>query len=277
MESSIRFGIFLVVLTLMLTWEHVRPFRCFQQPRSQRIAINLGMMLVNFGVLRLLTAGGVFATACYTAEHRLGLFNHLELAPGIEIFSGLLVLDLAIYLQHRLLHTIPLFWQFHKVHHSDPGFDTTTGVRFHPLEILFSMYYKMALVLALGVSPWTVVVFETILNVCALFNHGNVQIPQPGERFVRNILITPDLHRIHHSSARVETDSNFGFSVPWWDHAFKTYRGSPSLPQEKICIGILEQDSPELPGFRDLLQMPFTRARPGSDNRASPTDTEDLE
>ena len=277
MELSVRFVIFLVVLTLMLAWERLRPFRCFQQPKSRRISINLGMMLVNFGVLRLLTAGGVFATAGYAAEHRLGLFNQLDLVPWIAIFSGLLILDLAIYLQHRLLHVVPLFWQFHKVHHSDPGFDTTTGVRFHPLEALFSMYYKMALVLAIGVSPWTVVAFETLLNACALFNHGNVQIPQLGERFVRKILITPDLHRIHHSSVRAETDSNFGFSVPWWDQAFKTYRGSPSLSQEKICIGILERGSSEPPSFRDLLQMPFTRTRGDSDTRASPTDTEDLE
>lgn len=257
MESMIRFGIFLSVLMFMLGWEKVHPFRGFLQKKRERFLINLGLMGLNFVVVRLLAGGGAFLVAEYAAEHGLGLFYRVALPVEIEMAAGFLILDFAIYVQHRLLHTVPLFWRFHKVHHCDPGFDTTTAVRFHAIEILFSMYYKMVLVLALGVSPGTVLAFEIILNACALFNHGNVRLPESWEKIVRKLLITPDMHRVHHSATPAETNSNYGFSVPWWDWLCRSYTQDPALGHRGMVIGLFDRTVPERPGFVDLLKLPF--------------------
>ncbi|MGH8550860.1 MAG: sterol desaturase family protein [Methylococcales bacterium] len=267
MESIIRFGIFLSVLLLMLSWEKIRPFRRFRQKKTARFLINLGLMGLNFVVLRLLAGGGAFVAAEYSAHQNLGLFHRLDLPSGFEMALGLLILDFAIYIQHRLLHTVPLFWRFHKVHHCDPGFDTTTAVRFHAIEILFSMYYKMVLVMVLGASPDTVVAFEIILNACALFNHGNVRISKSREKIIRNLLITPDMHRIHHSATLEETNSNYGFSVPWWDWLCNTYRKDPASGHAGMVIGIVDRNVPDRPGFLDLLVLPFASQKdfPGQD------------
>ncbi len=277
MESIIRFGIFLSVLGLMLSWEKLHPFRRFRQKKLERFSINLGMMVLNFAVVRLLAGGGAFAAAEYAASHDLGLFHQFDLRSGFELVAVLLILDFAIYIQHRLLHSVPLFWRFHKVHHSDPGFDTTTALRFHAIEILFSMYYKMLLVLLLGASPKTVVAFEIILNACALFNHGNVRIPDPWESAIRRILITPDMHRIHHSAALWETNSNYGFSVPWWDWLCKSYRKYPASGHRGMLIGIIDQNTPDRPAFLDLLMLPFSATKNFRYPGASTSDHEGLE
>ena len=257
MELILRFGIFLTVLIGMLSWERINPFRRFRQKRRERCFINLGMMGLNFIVVRALAGGGALFAAECAAREQLGLFHRLDWPSGVEIVLALLILDLAIYLQHRLLHTVPLFWRFHKVHHSDPGFDTTTAVRFHAIEILFSMYYKMILVIGLGALPEAVVAFEIVLNTCALFNHGNVRLPRRVESAIRKVLITPDMHRIHHSAAPRETNSNYGFSVPWWDWLCGSYVDTPALGQPGMVIGIVERTTPERPGFVDLVILPF--------------------
>ncbi|MGH8500771.1 MAG: sterol desaturase family protein, partial [Methylococcales bacterium] len=221
--------------------------------------------------------GGAFVAAEYAASHDLGLFHQFDLHSGFEAVFALLILDFAIYIQHRLLHTVPIFWRFHKVHHSDPGFDTTTAVRFHAIEILFSMYYKMVLVLILGASPGTIVAFEIILNACALFNHGNVRIPNPWESAIRGILITPDMHRIHHSAVLEETNSNYGSSVPWWDWLCNSYRKDPASGHCGMLIGITGQNTPDLPGFLDLLILPFTATKNFRHPDASTSDHEGLE
>jgi sterol desaturase/sphingolipid hydroxylase (fatty acid hydroxylase superfamily) len=276
METILRFSIFIGILALMLSWEKLRPFRRFRQKKLKRFFINLGMMGLNFVVLRLLAGGGAFYAAEYAADHRLGLFHQFDLPFGFETVIGLLVLDFAIYIQHRLLHTVPLFWRFHKVHHSDPGFDTTTAVRFHAIEILFSMYYKMVLVLLLGASAGTVVAFEIILNACALFNHGNVRIPDPWEMAIRKILITPDMHRIHHSAIIEETNSNYGFSVPWWDWLCRSYRMNPALGHQGMVIGIIDRNTPDRPGFLDLLALPFASEKAFPNRGSSTHDNERL-
>ena len=222
-EPLIRFGVFLVVLLIMLLWEWRQPFRCFVQPKFQRLYTNLGLMGINFIVLRLLSGGGAFFMAQYVSNHGFGLLHIFPVPDWLNIVISLIVLDFAIYLQHIVFHRVPAFWRLHRVHHCDVGFDTSTGVRFHPLEILLSMYYKMLLVVLLGPSPEAVILFEIILNACALFNHGNVRILKPWESRLRVLLITPDMHRIHHSSNPVETNSNYGFSVPWWDRVCGTY------------------------------------------------------
>lgn len=277
MDSIIRFSIFLAVLVSMLCWEKLHPFRRFRQKKSTRLSINLTLMGMNFVVLRLLAGSGALLAAEYAALHGFGLLHQVDLPSEIETAAALLMLDFAIYIQHRLLHSVPLFWRFHKVHHSDPGFDTTTAVRFHAIEILFSMYCKMLLVLLSGASFGTVLAFEIILNACALFNHGNVRIPDAWEMNLRKILITPDMHRIHHCAIPDETNSNYGSSVPWWDWLCKSYRKNPASGHWDLPIGILDQNTPDRPGFLDLLILPFAPEKKFRDHDTSTSEPERLQ
>jgi sterol desaturase/sphingolipid hydroxylase (fatty acid hydroxylase superfamily) len=255
--SLLRLTIFLSVLTLMLAWEWRAPFRAFPDAKPRRIARHLGLMTLNTVLLRVLSGGGAYFVAEYAWTQGFGLFNRFHLPAGWGFAAGLVLLDFAIYLQHVVFHRVPLLWRLHKVHHLDLGFDTTTAIRFHPVEILLSMYYKMVLVLALGLSPLTVLVFEILLNACALFNHGNVRLPAAAEPWVRRLLITPDLHRIHHSTYAPETHSNFGFCVPFWDRLCGTYRAEPRAGQAGMAIGLDEERDLRRLGFRRLLVLPF--------------------
>lgn len=221
--------------------------------------LNVGLMGLNFAVVRIFSAGGAILVADYSQEHGLGLFNTLSLSQWLTVGLSLVLLDLAIYFQHRVFHKVPLFWRIHRVHHSDIGFDASTAVRFHPVEILLSMYYKMIIVLAFGISAGSVVVFEIILNGCALFNHGNVRIPKPWDKRFRWVLITPDMHRIHHSTKRSETDSNYGFSVSWWDRLFRTYTHDPVLGQKGMEIGVSVERDPDKLRFLRLLTLPLEK------------------
>ena len=256
-EALLRFSIFLSVLGLMLFWEWRAPFRAVPEAKPRRLARHLGLMALNTVSVRLLSGGGAYLAAYYAGERGFGLFNQWNPPAGISFVAGLVLLDFALYLQHVAFHWAPPLWRLHKVHHLDPGFDTTTAVRFHPAEIVLSMYYKMALVLALGLSPPTVLTFEILLNACSLFNHGNVRLPRLWELRVRRLLITPDLHRIHHSVLPRETHSNFGFCVPFWDWWCGTYRAAPRRGQEGMEIGLNEERDPRRLGFRRLLTLPF--------------------
>jgi sterol desaturase/sphingolipid hydroxylase (fatty acid hydroxylase superfamily) len=258
MENLIRLGCFLAVLLLMLFWEWRRPFRDFGQSRFRRLCVHLGLMLFNFACLRLLSGGGAYVAALYAERQHIGLLHVLHAAEWAAIASGLIVFDLAIYLQHVAYHRMPWLWRLHKVHHVDLGFDASTAIRFHPGEIVLSMYYKMLLVLALGIPSAAVLAFEILLNACSLFNHGNVRIAEPWEWRIRCLLITPDMHRVHHSSDRRETDSNYGFSVPLWDHLCGTYRKAPRLGHERMEIGQGRESAPEgALSFWGLLRLPF--------------------
>jgi sterol desaturase/sphingolipid hydroxylase (fatty acid hydroxylase superfamily) len=259
-EPLLRLGIFLIVLGLMLFWEWRWPFRVFPEAKPVRLGRHLGLMALNTVLVRLLSGGGAYFAAQFADARDWGLFNQFALPAGPNLAVGLILLDFAIYLQHIAFHRVPLLWRLHKVHHLDLGFDTTTAIRFHPVEIVLSMYYKMALVLALGVTPLTVLVFEILLNACALFNHGNVRIPGRWEPRVRWLLITPDMHRIHHSTRPTETHSNFGFCVPFWDRLCGTYRAAPQAGQSAMDIGLPEERNPERLGLRRLLTLPFQRA-----------------
>lgn len=256
----LRFGVFLAVLFVMLLWEWRRPFRSFDQTKLQRITINFGLMGVNFIVLRLLSGGGAFFAANYAAAHNLGIFHQVSVPGWFSALICIVALDFAIYLQHIAFHWSPWLWRLHKVHHCDLAFDATTAVRFHAVEILLSMYYKMVLVLLLGVAPFIVIAFEILLNACAIFNHSNVRIPAPWDNRIRLILITPDMHRIHHSCDPIETNSNYGFSVTWWDKICKTYRSTPRLGHEGLAIGIKQERSIRRLGFIRLLSFPFLSA-----------------
>jgi sterol desaturase/sphingolipid hydroxylase (fatty acid hydroxylase superfamily) len=257
-QMSVRFGIFVTALALMLLWEWLRPFRGIPASKLNRLGTHLGLMALNIVFLRLLSGGGAYGTALLAAEHRWGLFHRISMPDWLTLVVGLLLLDFAIYGQHVVFHKVAWLWRLHKVHHSDRDFDTTTAIRFHPAEIVLSMFYKMLLVLAFGIAADTVLLFEVLLNACAQFNHGNVRLPEAFERGLRWLLITPDFHRIHHSSDRREADTNFGFSVPWWDRLCGTYCPAPRLGQDGMEIGLTEERGRL--GLSRLLLLPFSRA-----------------
>ncbi len=257
METLIRFGGFAALLVIMALWETRRPRRAPVQPRSQHWLTNLSLLAVDALLVRLLLGAGAYATALYAQQYGWGLFNLTDWPVWLEFVLVWLLLDFALYLQHVLSHALPVFWRLHRVHHSDLDFDLTTGVRFHPLEILVSMLYKMAIVAALGAPPWAVLVFEVILNAASVFNHGNVHIPEKIDRWLRLFIVTPDMHRVHHSSVVNETNSNFGFSISLWDRLCGTYRAQPALGQLGFEIGLKEYRARL--GFFDLLLLPLRR------------------
>ncbi|MGY6277643.1 sterol desaturase family protein [Methylomonas sp. MgM2] len=261
MEALLRFGVFLLILAIMAGWEMFSPKRSLSQKRLQRWPINLGLAALNVAVMRISIGAAAWLAASWSAEHRLGLFNLVAGPAWLSVLLSLLLLDLAIYAQHIAAHRWRWFWRMHQVHHTDLDFDTTTAIRFHPLEIMLSMLYKTVLVVLLGVAPATVIAFEMILNGCALFNHGNVYLPERLERRLRYLLVTPDMHRIHHSSFQPETDSNYGFSISCWDRLFKTYCAESRQPQTEMPIGLKDfRDISEL-GLIHMLTLPFEPLR----------------
>jgi sterol desaturase/sphingolipid hydroxylase (fatty acid hydroxylase superfamily) len=260
METLWRLGIFLGVFAVMAVWEVWRPRRQLAQPKSQRWGVNLTLTVLDTFVVRV-TVGAIAVSAAVLAEQRQWGILHLLQVPGwVNALGSLIVLDFAIYLQHVLFHALPLFWRLHRVHHTDLDFDVTTGVRFHPMEILLSMLYKAALVLVLGAAPGAVITFEIILNACSQFNHSNIQLSERLDRLLRLLLITPDVHRVHHSVIAAETDSNFGFSVPFWDRLCGTYRAQPASPHASMSIGLENYRDPKALSLVKLLLLPFKPA-----------------
>ena len=257
MEVGIRITIFVSVLVTMLTCEMFWPRRDLVFSRKERWTVNLGLTLLNAIVSRATFGVGTITVAGYAASQGIGLLNWLILPNWAAILLGLLALDFAIYLQHIMFHAVPVLWRSHQVHHADLGFDATTGLRFHPIEILLSLSCKLAVVVLFGVTPWVVVGFEILLNAGSIFNHSNVAIPERVDRRLRWLVVTPDMHRIHHSARIVETDSNFGFSVSWWDRLCGTYRVEPALGQRGIEIGLTDYRQPFNLG--QALLSPFRR------------------
>jgi len=255
MEIVIRLSAFLSVFSFIALWEWERPRRSFAQPRRERWLINLGLTMLNTVLVWATVGSAAYTVALFAATQQVGVLHWLRLPQWAAVMITLLVLDFTLYLQHVMFHAVPTLWRLHRVHHADVGFDTTTGLRFHPLEILLSLGLKAAVVFLLGAVPWAVVVFEIILNASSVFNHGNVMIPAPLDRWLRWVLVTPDMHRIHHSTRVVETNSNFGFSLSWWDRLCGTYRAQPALGQQQMDIGLQEYRTP-LP-LGQLLILPF--------------------
>ena len=261
MEMLVRLGVFAAVLATMATWEFWWPTRRLSLARRRRWPINLGLAAFNVLLMRLSIGAAAWLAANWAVEQQIGLFNTFKPPQAVAIALSLLLLDLAIYAQHVAAHRWRWFWRLHQVHHSDLDFDTSTALRFHPLEIMLSMLYKVVLVILLGAPPVAVVAFEVILNGCALFNHGNVSLPPGLERYCRYLLVTPDMHRIHHSALPAETDSNYGFSLSCWDRLFRTYCRQPQQLQTVMRIGLDGyRDAGEL-GFMSLLAMPFRPLR----------------
>lgn len=258
MEAIIRLTIFLSVLALMVGWEVASPKRQPRYNRWQRWPANLGIVVVDTLLTRLLVPAGVVGSALWAQQQGVGLFNVVSAPLWVAVLVSFIALDIAIYWQHRAFHRIPVLWRLHRVHHADPDFDVTTGLRFHPIEILLSLGIKATAAVALGAPVIAIIIFEVVLNACSLFNHGNVALPPKLEAAVRKVLITQELHRIHHSSVKQETNSNYGFSVSWWDHLFNSYTAKPQAGSDNVDIGLSEyRDASLTTRLWGLLRIPF--------------------
>lgn len=237
-EPAIRILVFFSVLGVVAAWEILASRRPQTIKRRVRWPGNLAIVILDTLAIRLLFPLTAVGAAIYASDHQWGLLNQLSMPGWVAVVFAILVLDLTLYFQHRIFHAFPWLWRVHRMHHADLEFDVTTGLRFHPLEILLSMAIKIAVVVIIGAPALAVVVFEVLLNATSLFNHGNVRLPQRIDRWLRLLLVTPDMHRVHHSVIQRETDSNFGFSVPWWDRLFGTYRAQPEKGHLGMIIGI---------------------------------------
>ena len=239
-DATWRLNIFIATLLIMLAWEHFRPARAAHVSVAIRRVNNLLLVTISTLLIRLTVLVLAIGVAAQAGNRGWGLFNMFDAPAFVAIPVVVLALELAVYWQHRVFHWVPWLWRLHRVHHSDLDFDTTTGLRFHPVEMIISMLFKMFIVLLLGASATSVVIFEVLLNASSLFNHGNVRLPVALERPVRWLLVTPDMHRVHHSALPVETNSNFGFLLSCWDRMFGTYRAQPGEGHTGMTVGLME-------------------------------------
>src|SRR5215207_6371711 len=254
-EPLIRLGFFAGVLAVLALWEGLAPRRTQEVGRVWRWPNNLGVVAVDTIIVRILFPTAAVGFAILAEERGWGLLNAVALPAWSEVLIAVVVLDHVIYLQHVMFHSVPVLWRLHRMHHADLEFDVTTGVRFHPVEIVLSMLIKLAVVTALGAPALGVLAFEVLLNATSMFSHGNIALPPRLDRVLRLFVVTPDMHRVHHSIERRETDSNFGFNLPWWDRLFGTYRAAPAAGHDGMTIGISHfRDEKELRLDRMLLQ-----------------------
>ena len=261
---AVRVSAYAAVFAVMALWEWWAPRRKLSAGRAPRWPGNLGILAIDIVAVRLLVPTTAVGVALVAAENGWGLFAQLGVPYWAAVVIGVIALDLAIYLQHVVFHYVPPLWRLHRMHHADVDIDVTTGLRFHPIEILLSLGIKIAAVLALGVPAFAVLVFEVLLNATSMFNHSNVKLPPWLDRLARWIVVTPQMHQVHHSVVRAETDSNFGFNLPWWDRLFGTYRAEPAAGEQGMTIG--------LPIFRDKAELRITRllTQPFRDDKGRP-------
>lgn len=258
-EVLIRVGAFAGVFALMALWEVLAPRRQPATPRSRRWPSNLGIVVFNTLLLRLVFPVTAIGMALLAQQNQWGVLHHLALPIWAAVAAAVVLLDLAIYFQHRMFHAVPMFWRLHRMHHADTEFDLTNGLRFHPLEIVLSMLIKFAVIVAIGVPAAAVLIFEVMLNATAIFNHANARLPLELDRRLRWILVTPDMHRVHHSVHRHETDSNFGFNLPWWDRLLGTYRAQPQDGHTAMQIGLPEFRNTKWLRLDRLLRQPWAK------------------
>ncbi|MDE3004133.1 MAG: sterol desaturase family protein [Gemmatimonadota bacterium] len=237
-EPLVRLGFFLGILVLMAVWEVAAPRRCREIPRLLRWTNNVALVVLDAALVRVAFPIVAVGLALLAAEQGWGLLNVMGASFLPALVVSFLVLDLAIYLQHVMFHAVPALWRVHRVHHADLEFDVTTGLRFHPVEILLSMGIKLGVVIALGPPAIAVLVFEVLLNGTSMFNHSNIRIPLRVDRILRWIVVTPDMHRVHHSIHEHEANSNFGFNLPWWDRLLGTYMPQPRDTHEGMIVGV---------------------------------------
>ena len=256
-EASIRAASFFGIFIVVALWEVVGPRRKLSVSKGLRWINNLGIVFFNTLLLRFLAPLMAVGLAIMAEEENWGLLNNIAINSYVKMFLAVLILDLIIYLQHVMFHTFPLLWRLHRMHHTDLDFDVTTGSRFHPIEIILSMIIKMLIVAALGAPPVAVVIFEVLLNATAMFNHGNIRIHINADRILRLLVVTPDMHRVHHSVKPGETNSNYGFNFPWWDRLLGTYKAQPEDNHLKMTIGLNQFRESRYLRFHWLLIQPF--------------------
>ena len=256
-EVVIRLSVFLGVFALMAVWELLAPRRALTQSKARRWYANLGIVVLNTVLARMVFPLAPVAVAMVAAERGWGVFNIAGVAPGVALVAAVVILDFAIYLQHVMVHAVPMLWRLHRMHHADLDFDVTTGARFHPVEILLSVAIKMAVIVLIGAPAVAVVIFEVVLNATAMFNHSNVSLPLGLDRVLRLFVVTPDMHRVHHSELPFETNSNFGFNLPWWDRLFGTYRDQPEKGHEGMTIGLEQFREPADLHLHKMLVQPL--------------------
>ena len=262
-DGLIRLAVFASVFLAMALIELLWPKRKVIVSKRKRWLTNICISAAGTLLLRLMamlaTPAAAIAAAFYAQAHHIGLLNQVPWPQWIKVVVALLALDLAIWAQHLASHKIPIFWRLHQVHHADRDIDVTTAVRFHPVEIGLSMLWKIAVVVVLGASPLAVFLFEVILNACAMFNHANIALPAWFDRLLRLIVVTPDMHRVHHSVLRREHDSNYGFNLSLWDRLFRTYTAQPEAGHQAMTIGLNPYQSEAPTRFGWSLWLPFGR------------------
>lgn len=257
-EVAIRLSFFAGVLLLVALWELLAPRRALTVSRLLRWGNNLGLVFFNSFVLRLLFPTAAVGMAAFATQNGWGLFNHFAVPFELAVVASVVMMDFIIYLQHVLVHAVPVLWRLHRVHHADLDYDVTTGARFHPIEIILSMLIKFATIVVLGPPLVAVVIFEVVLNAMAMFNHGNVRLPLGLDRRLRLVVVTPDMHRVHHSVEDDEANSNFGFNLSLWDRLFGTYRAQPRAGHEAMTIGIHNfRTTREVAWLPGILTLPF--------------------
>ena len=270
-KPFVRLTAFFLTLAAMVMWEIRAPRRALTAPKARRWANNLALLLINSLMIRILFPAAAVGVAAFAEAQQMGLLRIFDIPEALAVVVAVVLLDLAIYLQHLVFHAVPLLWRLHRVHHADLYFDVTTGTRFHPIEILLSMGIKFLIIVTLGPPVLTVLIFETLLNVTAMFNHSNIVAPSPMDRILRGLLVTPDMHRVHHSIDRAESNSNFGFCFPLWDRLLGTYRQAPALGHAAMTIGIAELREPsKVVELKGMLLIPFgSSAHPDSSGTRS--------
>jgi sterol desaturase/sphingolipid hydroxylase (fatty acid hydroxylase superfamily) len=257
-EIPIRLSFFFGIFAIVAASEQLAPRRIPTVSRAIRWSNNLGLVFLNSLVLRLLFPVAAAGVAAVAHQRGWGLLNNYEVAFSVATVLSVIAMDCALYLQHVMFHAIPVLWRLHRLHHADPDYDVTTGARFHTLEIILSMLIKFAVIALLGPPVVAVVIFEVLLNATAMFNHGNITLPRQADRLLRLLVVTPDMHRVHHSVEDDESNSNFGFNLPWWDRLFGTYRDQPRMGHQGMTTGLRAFREPGqvswLPG---MLMLPF--------------------
>ena len=258
-EGALRLGIFAGLLVLFIALETVLPKKRRVMPRARRWITNIAIVGIDTLLVRVLFPVVAVGIAIWASAKGWGLFNLLDMSLWLSIPACIIALDFLIYIQHRIFHRVPLFWAMHKVHHTDRDLDVTSALRFHPAEIVVSMIYKFACVILLGAPAAAVIIFEILLNGCAMFNHANLRLPKWLDKTLRLVLVTPDMHRVHHSAIERETNSNYGFCLPWWDRLLGTYNADPANGHDGMVVGLSEHqnDAPAKLGFS--LALPFRR------------------
>ena len=259
-ETVLRLGIFAGALILFSTLEALFPRRARNLPRQGRWLTHLGITIIDSLAVRLLGPLTAIVVAVWASGKGIGLFNLTEFPLWVEVTLAFILLDFAIYLQHVISHRVPFFWRFHKVHHTDRDLDASSAVRFHPVEILLSMLYKCGLVLLIGPAAIAVLIFEIVLNASAIFNHANLKLPLGLDKILRSVIVTPDMHRVHHSVIEMETNSNYGFNFSIWDKLCRTYKAQPEAGHDGMTIGLSEHQSSAPAKLLWSLKLPFAKS-----------------